>query len=97
MSLATCLCPTQANLAEFIKDEYLERSTSVDASDWATHEPSGIPHQLNCSDCGVFMVTFAEFEVRALSCESQPDSPTLRCTVRVLRFVPRKGVRRPGE
>ena len=60
----------------YIEDEYLDkRQQKVDASAWTTHVPRHIPHQLNCSDCGVFMVTFADFEVRVLSCEGHPGSP----------------------
>jgi len=69
-----------ANLARYITDEYQDkRQEAVDGSTWVTENPRNIPHQDNCSDCGVFMVTFAEYSSR--DCEfnfHQQDMPFIR-------------------
>eukprot|EP00240_Pyramimonas_obovata_P006594 CAMPEP_0118945558 /NCGR_PEP_ID=MMETSP1169-20130426/42513_1 /TAXON_ID=36882 /ORGANISM="Pyramimonas obovata, Strain CCMP722" /LENGTH=179 /DNA_ID=CAMNT_0006891305 /DNA_START=1 /DNA_END=540 /DNA_ORIENTATION=+ len=68
------------NLAKYISDEFMDkRQQEEDTRGWGRHVPGNIPHQHNCSDCGVFMVTFAEFESRNREFVfSQRDMPFIR-------------------
>ena len=69
-----------AYLARYVTDEFQDkRKQTVDTSGWATASPKEIPHQHNCSDCGVFMATFANYVSRDSSFEfSQADMPAIR-------------------
>ena len=51
----------------------------VDTTGWAVSSPKDIPHQQNCSDCGVFMSVFANFVSRDAQYEfGQAHMPAIR-------------------
>jgi len=60
--------PAQHHIGRYIQDESRKHGgPEVDTSAWErSHDPRElqVPQQQNGSDCGVFMLTFAEFEVR---------------------------------
>jgi sentrin-specific protease 1 len=56
----------QANLARYIADEAQhKRQETLDVSAWPLLAPSDIPEQKNGCDCGVFMLKYADWLVRA--------------------------------
>ena len=58
----------QANLARYIADESQhKREMALDAAEWPRSAPTNIPEQKNGCDCGVFMVKYADWLVRARS------------------------------
>jgi len=73
-----------AHLAQYITAEYMDkRSEIVNGSSWAREIPRDIPRQDNCSDCGVFMVAYAECTGR--NCVFDFDQ--LRMPIMRRRFV----------
>mmetsp|Transcript_12551 Transcript_12551/g.26455 ORF Transcript_12551/g.26455 Transcript_12551/m.26455 type:complete len:149 (-) Transcript_12551:382-828(-) len=67
VTLRCFVAPAQDNIGRYVQDESRERGDPVDTSAWvrsANHRELQVPQQQNYSDCGVFMLTFADFEVR---------------------------------
>lgn len=67
-------------LLEYLKQESLDkRKQDFGKEDWRTFDSLDIPRQNNCSDCGVFACTFAEYLTRPAKFNfTQDNMPYLR-------------------
>ncbi|KAJ8729116.1 hypothetical protein PYW08_000697 [Mythimna loreyi] len=67
-------------LLQYLKDEHQDKKKApFDDSGWKTECATGIPQQMNGSDCGMFACTFAEFSARdAAYSFTQAHMPYLR-------------------
>ncbi|XP_022820960.1 sentrin-specific protease-like isoform X2 [Spodoptera litura] len=72
--------PCLIALLQYLKDEHQDKKgVPFDDSGWETECLKDIPEQMNSSDCGIFVCTFAEFSSRnAVYTFTQAHMPYLR-------------------